>query len=391
MAPKLGTIAFIAMLFFSCKKDGTPSNDPPPATQADIGPIDSAIAKWQSDNTMPGMSLAVSRNGKMVYTKGYGMADKESGEKVTTASLFRIASVSKLLTSVAVMKLVQGGKLTLEQKVFGSGAILGTTYGTQPYKKYVADITVNDLLHHTIGGWGQDNDPAFFNKNLDVAGLINWTLDNVALSKQPGTGFAYSNFGYMLLGRIVEKLGGKTYEQYVTDEIWSKVGATASAIAGTALADRKEKEVKYYGQQGDASFVYDYMQFRRADGAFGWLGTPKDLLLFANAVDSSSTRPDILSPETIKKMVAVTPASIGFGGSMQFGCGWVVEGGEWFWWGSLPGTFAILYRNSNGICVAATANSRRQPTPENGLYSFIRIINFMAFDKTIPWQDIDQF
>ena len=88
-------------------------------------------------------------------------------------------------------------------------------------------------------------------------------------------------------------------------------------------------------------------------------------------------------------MVTTTPASLWQG--FQFGCGWVIENNEWFWWGSLPGTFAILYRNGNGICIAAMANSRRQPDPNNGLYSFIPIINQIAFDATIPWQDIDQF
>lgn len=391
VSQKLNTLILVSLvLFFSCKKDDTPAPEES-EPQADIASVDAAAAKWQTDNNMPGLSLAVSRNGKLVYAKAYGVADKETGGKVTLESRFRIASVSKLITSAAVMKLVQDGKLTLDQKVFGSAGVLGTTYGTQPYKKYVTDVTVSDLLHHTIGGWGQVNDPSFLNQTQDATTIINYTLNNVLLAKAPGTAFDYSNFGYMLLAKIIEKLSNKTYEQYVADEIWNKVGATQSAIAATGLSGRMANEVKYYGQQGDANFVYDYMNFSRANGAYGWLSTPKDLLLFANAVDSSSARPDILDPLTIKKMVSVTPASTGFGGSMQFGCGWVIEGGEWFWWGSLPGTFAILYRNKNGICIAATANSRRQPTPENGLYSFISVINFIAFDNSIPWQDIDQF
>lgn len=384
------TLLVTVFILFSCKKDNGPAT-PPPVKQDDISTIDSKIATWQTQNGMPGLSLAISKNGKLVYQKGYGIGDQESGEKVTTESRFRIASVSKLITSVAVMKLLQDGKLSLDQKVFGAGSILGTTYGTQPYRQYVTDITVNDLLHHTIGGWGQDNDPAFFDITLDATAIINWTLNNLPLASKPGTSFAYSNFGYMLLSKIIEKLSGKSYVQYVNDEIWSKVHATQSSMAAPALSDRQNKEVKYYGQAGDASFVYDRMNFTRADGAFGWISTPADLLRFATAVDSSNTRPDILSLPTIKTMRTVTPASTGFGGSMQFGCGWVVENGEWFWWGSLPGTFAMLYRNSNGICVAATANSRKQPTPENGLYSFINIINFIAFDNTIPFQDIDQF
>ncbi|RYE09031.1 MAG: class A beta-lactamase-related serine hydrolase, partial [Sphingobacteriales bacterium] len=309
--------------------------------------------------------------------------------KVTTDSRFRAASVSKLFTSVAVMKLIQDGKLTTNQKVFGSDGILGTSYGSQPYKTFVTDITISDLLHHTIGGWGQDNDPAFFDKNMDKDAVINWTLDNITLTSKPGTTFAYSNFGYMLLSKIISKASGKAYEIYVKDAILDKVGAKKTSIAMTSLAGRQDNEVKYYGQGGDENFVYDYVNFSRGDGAMGWLSTPKDLLLFCNAVDGSSTRPDILNATAINTMTAITPASVGFG--FHFGSGWVVEGDEWFWWGSLPGTFAILYRNANGICIAATANGRRQPNPENALNGYIELINYMTTDNSIPWQDIDQF
>lgn len=381
----LGTMLFL----FSCKKENDKGGViPPPPKQEDISSVDAKIAKWMTDNKMPGLSLAVSKNGKLVYEKGYGFANTETKEQVTKESQFRIASVSKLLTSVAVMKLVQDGKLSMDQKVFGSSGVLGTTFGTQPYKQYVTDITISDLLHHTIGGWGQDNDPAFFDNTLDKKGIIDWTLNNLALTKKPGTAFAYSNFGYMLLSQIIEKVSGKSYSQYVNDEIWKKVGGTHSSIAGSALGDRLTKEVMYYGQGGDVPAVYN-MNLPRADGAMGWLSTPVDLLRFTTAVDSSSTRPDILSLSTIKTMTTTTAGSTGLG--FHFGCGWVVEGNEWFWWGSLPGTFAILYRNGNGICIAAAANSRLQPNPNNGLFTFIDVINFIAFDNTIPWQDIDQF
>ncbi len=387
---------FLALTLFitlsGCKKnDEDPDKDPPPVRQEDIGVIDSRVDQWMLQNNMPGFSLAISKNGKLVYSKGYGAATSGGQSPytpVSTESQFRIASVSKLITSAAVMKLVQEGKVKMDDKIFGAGTLLGTTYGTQPYKTYVTDVTVSDLLHHTIGGWGQDNDPAFFDINMDATAAISWTLNNLSLTKKPGTAFAYSNFGYMLLEKIIEKVSSKAYTQYVNEEIWNKVGAKQSVIAGSKEADRLTKEVYYLGQSGDAPYVYG-MDIPRAAGAMGWLSTPEDLLRFATAVDSSDTRPDILSPQTIKIMAAGTPASKGFG--WNFGCGWVVEGPEWFWWGSLPGTFAILYRNANGICLAATANSRLQPNPENALARFFNVSNFIAEDNTIPWQDIDQF
>ncbi len=386
----------LLIILSGCKKNAEnpepdPDPDPIPIRQKDINEIDSRVDGWMYQNKMPGFSLAISKNGKLVYSKGYGAATSGGQSPytpVSTESQFRIASVSKLVTSAAVMKLVQEGKVKMDDKVFGTGALLGTTYGTQPYKTYVADITVSHLLHHTVGGWGQDDDPAFFDINLDATAVINRTLNNLSLNKQPGTTFAYSNFGYMLLEKIIEKASGKTYVQYINEEIWNKVRAKQSAIAGSKEADRLSKEVYYLGQAGDAPHVYG-MNIQRAAGAMGWLSTPEDLLRFVTAIDSSDTRPDILSPQTIKIMATGTPASKGFG--WNFGCGWVVEGPEWFWWGSLPGSFAILYRNANGICLAATANSRLQPNPENALARFFDVSNFIAEDHTIPWQDIDQF
>ncbi|MBS1496385.1 MAG: beta-lactamase family protein [Bacteroidetes bacterium] len=384
---KLLVLAFvITTLSQSCKKND--NNSPGHPKQADIPSIDAKMNTWMTQYLMPGAELGVSVNGKLVYKKGYGKADKESGDTVNGDSRFRIASVSKLFTSAAIMKLVQDGKLSVTQKVFGAGGILGTTYGTQPYKQYVTDITVDELLHHTCGGWGQSSDPALYDKTLNATQVINWTLDNNLLAYPPGTHFDYSNFGYMLLAKIVEKLSGKTYEQYFTDEFLSKVNATHTTIAGTSLADRQLGEVKYYGQGTDIPYVYDYIQFLRADGAMGWCSNVSDLLKFATSVDSSSTRPDILNGNTLQIMTTTYPASNGLG--FTFGCGWVVESGEWFWWGSLPGTFAILYRNKNGICISALANSRAVNSV-NSLFDFIGIINYISTDNTIQWQNVDQF
>jgi len=377
-------------LVHSCKKNDAPM--PPATPQNDIGVIDDKITAWMSKTSMPGSSIAISVNGKLVYRKAYGFADKDTKNPVTENSRFRIASVSKLITAVAILKLEETGKLSLTDKVFGSAGLLGTTYGSQPYKQYVTDITVNDLLHHTSGGWGQDNDPSFWNAPSDRKATTDLTLNTIALTYAPGTKFIYSNFDYMLLAAIIEKVSGSSYEQFVADEVFSKTGITKTETGGNAMAERKPGEVTYYGQGTDLPYVYT-MNLPRAAGAWNWISTPTDLLRFATSVDGFPTRPDIISPKTLQKMIATTPASIGFG-SWHFGCGWVIESGEWFWWGTLAGTFSILYRNSNGICIAAMSNSRTAAPGSNGvkeLNAFFDIINFITSNKNIPWQDIDQF
>jgi D-alanyl-D-alanine carboxypeptidase len=376
-------ICFSVIVFASCKKKDTPAA----VSQKDIAIVDNKVTAWMSANAMPGASIAISKNGKLVYRKGYGIANEATGEKVTVDSRFRMASVSKTLTAVAILKLIQEGKLSLSQKVFGTGAVLGTTYGTQPYKIYVTNITVDHLLHQTQGGWGTNapGDPAFYDSTMSHTALINWTVDNNLLINVPGTTYRYSNFNFILLARIIEKVSGKTYEDYIKQDILNPLGATNTVIAGNNLSSKKANEVVYKGQGGDIPFVYSLYNYTRADGAFGWVSTPTDILRFATAVDSSNTKPDILSGTTLKTMATTTTAN------PYYGCGWAIEGPEWYWFGSLPGTASLIYRNSNGICVSFVANSRLQPNPNNALNGIAGIINEVIGNSAIAWQDIDQF
>jgi CubicO group peptidase (beta-lactamase class C family) len=181
------TLVALLLLVQACKKNEIREKEPDAEKQRDIAVIDSRIEQWMSQNNMPGFSLAISKNGKLVYSKGYGFAGQTPAIPVTTGSQFRIASVSKLITAAAVMKLVQDGKVKMDDRVFGISSILGTMYGTQPYKTYVTDVTVSDLLHHTSGGWGQDNDPAFFDITLDAAAIISYTLNNLPLTRKPAS------------------------------------------------------------------------------------------------------------------------------------------------------------------------------------------------------------
>ncbi|RYD69373.1 MAG: class A beta-lactamase-related serine hydrolase, partial [Sphingobacteriales bacterium] len=245
-------------LFSSCSKDNDPEPEPP-ETQNDIAALDTKVANWMTTSGMPGMSIAISKNGKLVYRKAYGKSDQEANTVATNDTRFRMASVSKLLTSVAVLKLVQNGSVAMNQKVFGTGALLGTTYGTQPYSANVQAVTVSDLLHHTSGGWGNaSNDPAFYDKNWNSTQVFDQAINTLPIAT-PGSVFNYSNFNYMVLARIIEKVSGKTYEQFVKDEVLTPAGATQTAIAGGTLADRKTNEAKYYGQGTDATWPYDKM------------------------------------------------------------------------------------------------------------------------------------
>ena len=168
----------------------------------------------------PGLSVAIGSRGEPVYVEAFGFADKESEETLTTQHRFRIASVTKPITSAGVLLLMEGGKLRLGDHIFGANSILGEEYRTPPGREDIEAITVDHLLTHTAGGWGNTHDdPMFMNKRMDHRELINWTLNNIALTSEPGKNYSYSNFGYCLFGRVIERVSEKKYDQYTMDAV----------------------------------------------------------------------------------------------------------------------------------------------------------------------------
>jgi len=302
---------------------------------------------------IPGLSVAIARHGRMVYVEAFGESDRDAGAPLLTPShAFRIASVSKPITSVTIMDLIESGDLSLDDHVFGRGAILGTQYGRRPYGRWIEDVQLKHLLTHTGGGWQNDgNDPMFRNSPMNHAELIAWTLDNQPLVHAPGTTYAYSNFGYCVLGRVIEHVTKRPYAEHVRERILSRCGVTGMSIAGNTLADRAPREVRYYGQGNENPYT---MNIRRMDAHGGWLATPSDLVAFAMHVDGFTTTPNILRAATIQVMVESTAANAGYAK------GWTVNRAHnWWHTGSLPGTATLMVRTQSGFCWAALANTRK--------------------------------
>lgn len=309
------------------------------------------------------MSIAISRSGRFVYDHAGGMADRQHMTQAQQDSLFRIADLSKPITAVTIFSLIENGKLNLTDKVFGSGAILGTHYSKPPYKTYVADITVDHLLTHTACGWAaDDNDPMLHNNGWDQAKLISWTIENVPLTLQPGTQWVYSNFGYCILGRLIEQVTGQPYAAYVQANILGPCGITGMQIARNSERDRASNEVVYIGQYSELPYK---INITRMDATDGWIASSTQLVQFLNHVAGAPNIPALLKPETIKAMT--TPAPAYPAGDARYARGWLVsDNGAGSWWhnGSLPGSTSIMIRNPDGSCSAAICNTRSQPHQE---------------------------
>jgi CubicO group peptidase (beta-lactamase class C family) len=299
---------------------------------------------------IPGLSVAIGKDGEIVYAEGFGVVSPLLETRVKPSHLFRIASISKPITSVGIFTLVEQGHLSLTDRVFGERGIL-SEYQLPANDQFIREITLDHLLTHTVGGWdNKKDDPMFVHQDMDHRHLIVWTLENLPLSQQPGTRYAYSNFGYCLLGRVIEKITGQSYADYIRQSVLVPSQAQGMRIAGNSLQDRADGEVIYHRQEGDRQ-PYG-MNVARMDSHGGWLASPFDLVRFLTHVYGTAQNGVILKPETVSAMTM--PSVV----DPNYARGWfVTEPNRWHP-GSLPGTSAIMVYTPSGLCWAALANSR---------------------------------
>jgi CubicO group peptidase (beta-lactamase class C family) len=336
-----------------------PAPNPPsvPApTAAERAAIASLANAYLQKYNIAGLSYAVGYAGAVVYQDAFGLAVRETNEAVTPNHLFRIASISKTITSVTIFTLIEQGRIKLTDKVFGPGAITGTDYGQPPYNPGIDQITVDHLLTHTAGGWTNDGkDPMFSNPTMNQAQLITWTLKNRPLDNPPGQHYAYSNFGYCVLGRVIEKITGQGYADYVRANILKNCGVTDMTIAGNTLAQRQPNEVEYYGD-GDNPYGSNVT---RMDSHGGWIARPTDIVQFFMHVDGFAKPPNILKPATIQIMTTPTAAY------PNDSRGWNVNKiNNWWHDGDLVGTMTEAVRTQTGYCWAAFCNSWHRPASD---------------------------
>lgn len=358
---------------------------------ADMSHCDTMVMDFLTAYDIPGASLAVAKDGKLVYARGFGSAGTELTQP---HHMFRLASVSKPITAITIMKLIEEGRLSLNDTVFGPAGLLAnhSYLNNVVYTDTRIDsITVQHLLEHSAG-WDRTVDciigpappytwspsqcdpiafPLHVTHTLQETNpvrrevLIRFLMEK-GLNFDPGTSFGYSNVGFLILGEIIDEITGMAYESYVKDSLLSPLGICDMHIGKTFLTDRHLREVIYYNDftglsvDGSGSTVpYQYGGFgvESMDAAAGWIATARDLVRLLSAVDGFPTRPDILSPSTLQSMTGPSTTSPVFAGN-AFAQGWIVDSANNWWFdGELGGNASYILRSdSNGYLYAFLAN-----------------------------------
>ena len=224
-------------------------------------------------------SVLVAKNGKTVFTHATGLADREKKVANTLHTRFRIGSMNKMFTAVSTLQLVQAGKLDLK-------APFGNYLTDYPNKDVASKVTIEQLLSHT-GGTGDIFGPDFDKQRLSLKTLQDYVklYGNRALEFEPGSRWQYSNYGFLLLGVLIEKVSGQSYYDYVRDHIYKPAGMdrTGSEPEEQPISDRS---VGYTRLTGSSLSPNTETLPYRGSSAGGGYSTVEDLLKFAMALQT---------------------------------------------------------------------------------------------------------
>ena len=330
--------------------------------------VDYFMNKWG----IKGTSLAIVKDDRLVYAHGFGISNKNQ-DPVVPGNIFRVASVSKLITAVGIMTLVDEHRLSLNDKVFGPDGILNDSIFNQVRDKRLYKITVRNLLSHT-GGWSSRCGDQAFNP-LTIAKLVGDKppatiksyykyIDSRLLTYSPGTTYSYSNMGYMFLADVIQKITGEDFEDYIRSSILIPNGINDMHIGHSYENEKFDNEVHYFEPSnsgpvlafnGSGHYVkrtYGGDPIELLSSAGGWVCSSIELARLVCLIDGQDEMKDILSSEAINEMINTDK-------SRTIGpLGWKsIYENDWYRTGSMAGTFAMIKRQSDGLTWVFLSNT----------------------------------
>lgn len=366
------------------------SGDPVPELTA----FDNAMHTIMTDHGMTAGQLAVTWQGRLVLAHGYTLNPGPGDVTVQPSSLMRIASLSKQITSILVNRLIEDGQLSPTDTL--NEFVDLTPLEGQTMDSRMPNITVRNLLEHTAGfrNFGI-RDPMFADPQIaDAVGTglpisqadVILAMNGVPLGSDPGTQSVYSNYGYLLLGRIIEAASGMSYEAYARS-VFEPIGVWKMRLGRSELANRAPGEVHYFSgwtnptvmNNSGATVPYEYGGFNleNMDSHGGWIASAVEMVRIASNLDNPAAADAVLNQTSVNRMFSL-PTSYPppyNPGNVYYAQGWqVIDFGSAHFntWhgGSLPGTSSYIVRTWQGWDYVVNLN-RRDETGQIGIQGVI--------------------
>jgi serine beta-lactamase-like protein LACTB len=296
--------------------------------------------------TAPGLSVAIAYDGKLVWSEGFGFADLDNRKRVTTDTVFRIGSVSKPLTAVGMMMLVEKGKLDLDKDIHDY---------VPDFPDKGCSITTRQLAGHLGGIRHYKDGEAYLNKHFENVWQGLSIFKDDPLVAEPGEKVSYSSYGYNLISAVMEAAAKRDFLSYMSDAVFKplRMNNTRSDDASLIIP----RCTKYYKVRPRGGFQLE----QKVDSSYKWaaggfLSTPEDLVCFGSAL----LKPGILGEKSLEQMF--TPQKTKSGKTINYGIGWDIgrdknqhlilrHGGA-----AIGGTALLVIRPDDKIVFAMTAN-----------------------------------
>lgn len=275
--------------------------------------VDEYIQKEMSVRQIPGLALAVVKNGKIIKIKNYGVSSIEFNLSVNKQTVFPLYSATKIFAGIAVMKLIEEGKLSLDAPVTDFFDNLPPNWKS---------IKLRNLLTHTSGlpEWTDNsvakNLPEDRRKQLTKEEKLTFVAET-PLRSQPGEKFSYHRFGYVLLGMIIEKITGKNYGEFLNEQIFRPFGMNSTKYGDSSAVINNRTSTQYILEKGKLNNTF--ISFGENDPGAGLNSTVTDLARFLAAFDTGK----VINPESMQLLW--TPAKLNNGQESLYGLGWNIK------------------------------------------------------------------
>lgn len=355
-------------------------------SQAETSAIETSFRQFAQSKGAHGGALIVT-DGSGTVTVPFGVRN-EKGDPFLESTPNRVASVTKALTSTAILRLVQDGKLKLDDSVLD---ILNkdSERPIKPRQEEMRAITVRQLLQHT-SGFGSD---LLINEQLTTSrkyglplpvpkeSLVLLAFERETLTSKPGTNFSYSNIGYLILGRVIAKVSGMSYEDFVKSSVLTPAGVSKDEAYIGHSKKLHENETRYWDLPGRTGmslygedklarvpFPYGCYTLEQMDASGGWVMSVRALIQFQQALPklvSSELQRELVAPPAIAGRTS-SYTGLGFTIIAESNGGYTLQHG-----GNLEGCNATIMYRANGQVIAAVFNTGGMPQDNSWAFTYV--------------------